>query len=172
MSTETPDPAVEPAEDQPQLWEIPTVEDPVTEDPVTEADAEPDGDTFSRDYVQQLRQENGRYRQQLRERDAQLDAHRRADAERMVGNRLLDASLLWAYGSSPSDLVGEDGRLSPEKVDAAVATLLDGHPQFRSPVNPAAPASLVGWDASNPLAHAREPVTAQAAFRRALGRDG
>ena len=151
-----------------EVWETPTAETPP--EPLAAEEQEPD--VFPRSYVEELRQENGRYRQQLRERDAQLEAHRRAEAERMVGARLLDASLLWAYGSKPSDLVGEDGRLSAEKVDAAVASLLSEHPQFRSPMNPAAPAGLVGWDASNPLADAREKVTAQGAFRRALGRDG
>lgn len=165
-------PADAPAETPGEVWETPTAEAPpesVAEPPPAE---EPEPDMFPRSYVEELRQENGRYRQQLRDADAQLDAHRRADAERMAGARLLDPTLLWAYGSKPSDLVGDDGRLSPEKVDAAVASLLSEHPQFRSPVNAAAPAGVVGWNASNPLADAREKVTAQGAFRRALGRDG
>lgn len=163
--TEAPDPIT----DEPAAEEHGEVESPPD---LPAAETEPEPDVFPRNYVEQLRQENGRYRQQLRDRDAQLDAHRRADVERMVGTRILDASLLWAYGATPADLVGEDGRIDPALVESAVDKLLTDHPQFRHPISPAAPAAVVGWSATSPITDTREPITAQSAIRRALGRDG
>ena len=165
--TETPEPIDTTPADEHEPAQTDT-----SEEPQLDAAVEAEPDTFPRSYVEQLRAENGRYRQQLRDREAQLDGHRRADAERMAGTRLLDASLLWAYGTTPADLVGEDGRLDIELVDAAVDKLLIEHPHFRHPINPAAPAAVVGWNATNPTANIPEKITAQSAFRRALGRDG
>lgn len=67
-----------------------------------------------------------KYRRQLRDTEAerdglvgQLDAMRRAEAERIAGNVIAEPSALWAADVQLEDLLGDAGTVDAEKVKAA-----------------------------------------------------
>lgn len=84
-------------------------------------DDDTEADTFPREYVEQLRQENGRYRQRAQRADEL--AHRlHAEMVRATG-RLAD----------PADLeFDEDHLADPDKLTAAVDELLEAKPHLAS----------------------------------------
>ncbi|WP_116248180.1 hypothetical protein [Nocardiopsis sp. FIRDI 009] len=84
--------------------------------------------------------EAARYRTQLRateaERDAlagRLETLQRAEAERHAqgGNGLHNGADLWVFGTDVSELLDDDGRVSPDKVNERVNTILDERPYLR-----------------------------------------
>ncbi|WP_017602175.1 hypothetical protein [Nocardiopsis lucentensis] len=84
--------------------------------------------------------EAARYRTQLRateaERDAlagRLETLQRAEAERHAqgGNGLHNGADLWVFGADVSELLDDDGRVSPDKVSERVNTILDERPYLR-----------------------------------------
>lgn len=90
--------------------------------------------------------EAAKYRTKLRsaeaERDAltgQLDVLRRAEAERLAetaARALHRGDDLWTAGTEVADLLGEDGRVDPERVAEAVASVAEQRPHLlvsRSP---------------------------------------
>jgi len=71
-----------------------------------------------------------RYRRRLRdveaERDrlaAQVEALQRAEVERLAADMLDQPTAVWRLGLSLGDVVGEDGRVDPDRVTTAVAGL-------------------------------------------------
>lgn len=86
-----------------------------------------------------------RYRLQLREAEAERDglrtvveSMRRQDAERLAGDRLTSAKLLWTLGKGTADVLTDDGSgVDPDKVaalcDQAVAEYGDGVKNTRRP---------------------------------------
>jgi hypothetical protein len=96
-----------------------------------------------------------RYREQLRlteqQRDRlqdQVDRHDKRAAERDVARILPTPSDLWCGGITIEDCRDEDGNYSPDLAMEAAKRVAKAHPNWT--VNPAAPASLVGWSASKP----------------------
>ena len=90
------------------------------------------------DDVAALRREAANYRRQLRgaesERDRlreQLDARDRADAERLAGQAMAAGSDLWTAGVQLAALRDDDGALSAELVEQAVAGVLEQRPHWR-----------------------------------------
>jgi hypothetical protein len=79
--------------------------------------------------------EAARWRARLRtaeqERDGlaeRLTDLQRAEAERLAGAALSRASDLWIDGREVSDLLDDSGRVDPVRVEAEVASVLDGRP--------------------------------------------
>ena len=95
--------------------EEPTVEEPV-EEPTDE-----EQDTFPRDYVEKLRDENAKYRQRAQRADDL--AHRLHNALTAATGRLAD----------PSDLPYEESHLDdPEALETAISELLAKKPHLGS----------------------------------------
>ncbi len=116
-TTENAQPEQEPQEqsdaDVPELVEDPDVE-------VSSADDE-DPDTFPRDYVEKLRDENAKYRQRAQKADDL--AHRLHNALTAATGRLAD----------PSDLPYEESHLDdPEALETAISELLAKKPHLGS----------------------------------------
>ena len=87
--------------------------------------------------IKRLREEAGKRRHQVRElqsENAQLrervEASDRAEVERLVGDRLVDASDIWSAGIEISGLRDDDGVLDREKVDEAVSALVERKPHY------------------------------------------
>lgn len=103
-----------------EVVEIPLA-DPET-DPQTESeDAEEEPETFDREYVEKLRQENGKYRQRAQR------------ADDLAGR--LHTALVAATGrlADPSDLDFDEAHLDdPEALSAALDDLLDRKPHLAS----------------------------------------
>ena len=85
-----------------------------------------------------LRHEAAGYRRQLRTAEAernrlreQLHARDRADAERLAGQTMANGADLFAAGVELGALRDEDGALSPELVEQAVAGVLEQRPHWR-----------------------------------------
>jgi len=100
----------------------PAVEDNTTAD--TGADT---GDTGQ---AETPSRREARYRRRLRdveaERDrlaAQVEALQRAEVERLAADMLDQPPAVWRLGLSLGDVVGEDGRVDPDRVTTAVANL-------------------------------------------------
>jgi hypothetical protein len=78
-----------------------------------------------------------RYRLQLREAEAERDSlrtvvesMRRQDAERLAGDRLASAKLLWTLGQGPADVLTDDGTgVDPAKVSALCDAVLTEYGQ-------------------------------------------
>jgi hypothetical protein len=78
-----------------------------------------------------------RYRLQLREAEAERDSlrtvvesMRRQDAERLAGDRLASAKLLWTLGQGPADVLTDDGTgVDPDKVSALCDAVLTEYGQ-------------------------------------------
>lgn len=93
--------------------------EPTTEDETSSDETEPD--TFDRDYVHQLRQENGKWRQRAQRAD-DLAQRLHTELVRATG-RLAD----------PSDLAfSEDHLADADKLAAALDALLAGKPHLAS----------------------------------------
>lgn len=82
--------------------------------------------------TRRARREAARYRtrardaeSQLQEVQGQLDAVRRQEAERQVGDRLPRPSALWAVGYQPKDLAADDGAIDTERLDAAISHVFE-----------------------------------------------
>ena len=112
----------------------------------SEAPADPNYSTMveppqeASDDVAKLRTEAAGYRRKLRaaegERDRlreQLDARDRSDAERLAGQTLAAGADLWVGGVELEALREDDGSLSPELVEQAVAGVLADRPHWRKP---------------------------------------
>jgi len=81
-----------------------------------------------------------RYREQLREAEAERDrlrglveAGQRAEVERLAAARLTDARDLWYRDTSVADMLDDDGHVDPSKLDAAVDSLLAEHSHWAAP---------------------------------------
>lgn len=80
--------------------------------------------------------EAAKYRRQLRDAEAtrddlqgQLDTWNREAIERRAAQHLAVASDLFDLGEvDPADLLGDDGRVDPDKVDAAARALIEARP--------------------------------------------
>lgn len=134
--TTTTETAPEAAQDTPPAVEDTTTPpepaDPATE-PVEGEDTSPG-------------REAAKYRRQLREveteRDglaAQLEALRRAEAERLAGDHKLKPAALWAAGATLADLLDADGTVDPAKVAEAVTA---ARTALGIPPTPVAPSSF------------------------------
>ncbi|MDQ3416518.1 MAG: hypothetical protein M3474_05370 [Actinomycetota bacterium] len=81
--------------------------------------------------------EAARYRRRLRETETerdglveQLDGFRRREAERVAAGALSKPSDIWLDGRDIGDLLDDAGQVDPAKVNAEVASVLDGRPQL------------------------------------------
>lgn len=111
----------------------PAPEEPTVEEPVEEPTDE-EQDTFPRDYVEKLRDENAKYRQRAQKADDL--AHRLHNALTEATGRLAD----------PSDLPYDESHLDdPEALQRAIQELLAKKPHLGS----RKPAGNIGQGASN-----------------------
>ncbi|WP_347057268.1 hypothetical protein ABC795_11220 [Blastococcus sp. HT6-30] len=92
--------------------------------------------------------EAANYRRKLRDAEAERDAlasavatYQKRDAEALVGERLLSAADLWVAGVELKDLLDDGATVSAEKVDAAVAKVLEDHPHW-APKKPGVPRDM------------------------------
>lgn len=85
--------------------------------------------------------ENSKLRERLRTMAARLETLQRTEAERLAGKRLGRGADLWAGGIELESLLDENGDLSNELLDQAVAQVLAAHPHWRGHTAP--PASTV-----------------------------
>ena len=111
----------------------PAPEEPTVEEPVEEPTDE-EQDTFPREYVEKLRDENAKYRQRAQKADDL--AHRLHSALVTASGRLQDASDL-PYDESHLD--------DPEALETAISELLAKKPHLGS----RKPAGNIGQGASN-----------------------
>ena len=111
----------------------PAPEEPTVEEPVEEPTDE-EQDTFPREYVEKLRDENAKYRQRAQKADDL--AHRLHNALTAATGRLQDASDL-PYDESHLD--------DPEALETAISELLAKKPHLGS----RKPAGNIGQGASN-----------------------
>lgn len=72
---------------------------------------------------------------------ARVESMQRAQIETLIGARLHRASDFWLHHPDVSDLLDDDGTISPEKVDAALAGITQSAP-YLAP-SAAAPAAMV-----------------------------
>jgi hypothetical protein len=93
--------------------------------------------------VAAIRRQAASYRRQLRgaetERDGlreQLDTRDRADVERLAGATMADGRDLWVAGVELAALRDDDGTLSVELVEQAVADVLEQRPHWRKARTP------------------------------------
>ena len=112
--------------------------------------------------IRRLRQEAGARRHQVRELQVERDQlrdrverHDRAEVERLVGDRLLDAADIWTNGTDLEALRDEDGAIDSERVDEAIKSLVAAKPHYGPP-------------ATNFHGGARRPVKQPASFGEAL----
>lgn len=114
--------STETVEDTAEAPEIPAAVEPdVAEDQEPDADVAEEPDTFPRDVVEKLRQENGRYRQRAKHADT-LAQRLHTELVRATG-RLAD----------PTDLPFDESHLDdPDALVAAVDDLLDRKPHLAS----------------------------------------
>jgi hypothetical protein len=98
----------------------------------------PDDMENASDDVAALRRESAGYRRKLRAAEAErdrlreaLDVRDRADAERLAGQTMSDGRDQWMCGVELAALRDEDGQLSPDLVEAAVAGVLAERPHWR-----------------------------------------
>jgi hypothetical protein len=115
-------------------------EQPPEPEPPEPAEAEPDSRAPEPegDDIAAVRREAATYRRRLRDAEAERDALRdqvdrrdRADAERLAGQTMESPADLWTGGVQLADLRDEDGALSSERVDEAVAGVLATRPHWR-----------------------------------------
>ncbi|BBY82953.1 hypothetical protein H7I53_23070 [Mycolicibacterium pulveris] len=109
------------------------------------------------------------------ERDAlqaRLDTVQQREAEALVTGKLHDPADLFRFGPPLAELLDEDGNVSAELVDAALAAVVAEHPHLsvRHGISPAAPASMV-TSRDVPDREAKQPRTFQELLRGA-GRTG
>ncbi len=83
--------------------------------------------------------EAAKYRTRLRETEVERDgiaerltSYQRREAERLAAATLSRASDLWLDGTEVVEMLDDEGQLDPEKVTAAVASVLDGRPQLEA----------------------------------------
>jgi hypothetical protein len=101
-----------------------TIPAPDAPETPTDAIAE-DADTFPREYVEKLRKESAGYRDRAKDSDANADA----------ANRRLHTALVAASGrlADPADLPYNAEHIdSPEALNAAIDSLLEGKPHYKS----------------------------------------
>jgi len=127
-----------------------TPETPDTPAPGAQTDPPPTDNTPDADNdggaLRKLRQENKSLRERLRESEGAtaalsgvVDTMRTTELHRMVSDRLADPADLTV---DMTELLGDDGQLDAEKVDAAVGALLDEKPHFaKQSERPAPPPS-------------------------------
>ncbi|UAK35201.1 hypothetical protein K8O92_16080 [Nocardia asteroides] len=132
MTDTTPDPTVEPTEQQP----TDTAPEPSTDTNVSvdEADAgeQQNGNREAAKYRRQLR-ETETERDALRER---VTAYERTEVERLAADRLADPSDLWTGGTDLETLRGKDGAIDPAKVGKAIEGVLESHPHWQRATRP------------------------------------
>lgn len=120
--SETTDVATEPAEDRvSNATHEGDIPDATPEGSDSESNPADDAETFPREYVEKLRQENGKYRQRASEADS-------------LANRL-HTELVRATGrlADPSDLPFDPKHLDdPESLSSAIAELLEAKPHLAS----------------------------------------
>lgn len=107
--------------------------------------AQPDDLELSRNHSVDPGAEPGRYRERLSAAEAEaeqlrglVESMRAAEVERLATGtgRLADASDLYRDGVTVADLLGDNGRVDPAKVDGAIDAVLSSHPHWRARVAP------------------------------------
>ncbi len=124
----------------------------VAPDARTTAQEEPEAEkaTFTPEYVRRLRSEAAARRREVKEGEERITAmelemrelrearlHRAvSDANATRRARLADVSDLWTF-TDTADLVGEDGKPDPERIEAAIAELVQRKPHLA--ISPGSP---------------------------------
>lgn len=88
--------------------------------------------------------------QQRDQLQTRVDAQDRAAAERDAGAFLVAPADLWCGGITVDDCRDEHGSYSRDLAMEAAKHVAKAHPNWATPVSPAAPASMVGWSAGKP----------------------
>ncbi|NDJ90584.1 hypothetical protein [Mycolicibacter kumamotonensis] len=94
-------------------------------DPADDTDAaEPtadDAQEFSRSYVEKLRRESAGYRERATTAEAAVEALQRQQVERLADDAGIKPAAIWAVAELGA-LLGEDGSVDAELVNAAIGT--------------------------------------------------
>ncbi|MGB5796888.1 MAG: hypothetical protein WBH51_14000 [Mycolicibacter algericus] len=114
-----------------------TTEAEVADTPTTEVQPEPESDErepkpaddtdsdaaeqFSRDYVEKLRKESAGYRDRAKAAEAAVTALQRQQVERLADDAGIKPAAIWAVAELGA-LIGEDGSVDAELVNAAIGT--------------------------------------------------
>jgi acyl-CoA reductase-like NAD-dependent aldehyde dehydrogenase len=84
-----------------------------------------------------------RYRQRAQAAEADRDRlaavveqFQRAEVQRLTAGDLADASDLWRDGAQLADVLDDQGRVDPAKLDGLVKGLLRDHPHWKAPIAP------------------------------------
>lgn len=144
------DPAVENTVLEPDTEATPTED--MTGDESPAAEAEPTEDKPAPRSLEwwkaKAREHQGTIDTLTAERDAlhaRLDTVQQREVESLVTGKLHDPADLFRFGPPLAELLDEDGNVSAELVDAALAAVVAEHPHLsvRHGISPAAPASMV-----------------------------
>lgn len=130
-----------------------------------EIPAEPSGEAAEGDHAGE-HPDDVKWRQRYRQAETQLiveqartadlgdriAAMQRAEVERLVAVHLEDPTDLWRDGAELADLLGDNGHVDPQLVEAAALSTIEGHPHWRRavPVKFGPPASVVTSDGRIP----------------------
>lgn len=134
------------------------------EPPAAEADTKPVPRSLE-DWKQRARQAQATIDTLTAERDAlqaRLDTVQQREVESLVTGKLHDPRDLFRFGPPLAEVLDEDGNVSAELVDAALAAVVQAHPHLsvRHGISPAAPASMV-TSRDVPDHEAKQPRTFQ-----------
>ncbi|MGY4868391.1 hypothetical protein [Mycolicibacterium elephantis] len=128
----------------------PTEDATATETPAAEADPTEDkpAPRSLEWWKAKAREHQGTIDTLTAERDAlqaRLDTVQQREVESLVTGKLHDPGDLFRFGPPLAELLDEDGNVSAELVDAALAAVVAEHPHLsvRHGISPAAPASMV-----------------------------
>lgn len=78
------------------------------------------------------RKERKAFREERDQLRSRVDQHDRADVERLVADRLVDASDFW-QGTTVDELRADDGSIDVEKAEAELAKLILAKPHYARP---------------------------------------
>lgn len=79
---------------------------------------------------ERTRQEAGRLQIENEHLRTLVDGYRKREVETLAANQMEVPGDLWGTDVKLPDLVDEHGSVSPDKVNAAVATVLEAHPNW------------------------------------------
>lgn len=123
----------------------------------------PDTDADAAETKQDRPSRDQRYRQKLRETEAERDALlqrvetlQRGEVQRMVADKLADPEDFWRE-TTLADLLDDSGDLAPDKVFERVSGLLEDHPHWGQAVP--RPSGALKSGASAPAQPRRDPWT-------------
>lgn len=103
-----------------------------------------------RETEQTLESERQAWQSERTQMQQRIEAMQRREVERTVADRLADPGDLFRDGVQLADVLGEDGTIDADRLDAAVADCLARHPHYAPRPPAAAPSAAVTFGASRP----------------------